>query len=133
MNLQRLDEELLVCGQITREDIAQAASAGVRLIINNRSDGEEPGQAFSADVKVQAEVLGIAYRHIPISGASFGDASVTAFGDTLVSADSSILAFCRTGTRATTLWALPQAIARPTAAILSAAQPQPIERVRRAA
>ncbi|ANI80378.1 bifunctional protein tyrosine phosphatase family protein/NAD(P)/FAD-dependent oxidoreductase [Sphingobium sp. EP60837] len=117
----KLDEKLLVCAQITPEDIDQVASAGVRQIINNRPDGEEPGQPFSADLKAQAEALGIAYRHIPISGGNFDEASVTDFGDALAYADGLTLAFCRTGTRATTLWALSQAGSRPTAAILSAA------------
>lgn len=121
MNLHKLDEKLLVCGQITPEDIDQAASAGVRLIINNRPDGEEPGQPLSADLKAKADALDIAYRYIPISGGNFDDASVMAFGDALASADGPTLAFCRTGTRATTLWALSQAGARPTAAILGAA------------
>ena len=121
MNPHKLDEKLLVCGQITPEDIDQAASAGVRLIINNRPDGEEPGQPLSADLKAKADALSIAYRYIPISGGNFDDASVMAFGDALASADGPTLAFCRTGTRATTLWALSQAGSRPTAAILSAA------------
>ncbi|MBV2149083.1 TIGR01244 family phosphatase [Sphingobium sp. AS12] len=121
MNPHKLDEKLLVCGQITPEDIDQAASAGVRLIINNRPDGEEPGQPLSADLKAKADALDIAYRYIPISGGNFDEASVMAFGDALASADGPTLAFCRTGTRATTLWALSQAGSRPTAAILSAA------------
>lgn len=121
MNPHKLDEKLLVCSQITPEDIDQAASAGVRLIINNRPDGEEPGQPLSADLKAKADALDIAYRHIPISGGNFDDASVMAFGDALASADGPTLAFCRTGTRATTLWALSQAGSRPTAAILGAA------------
>ena len=121
MNPHKLDEKLLVCGQITPEDIDQAASAGVRLIINNRPDGEEPGQPLSADLKAKADALDIAYRYIPISGGNFDDASVMAFGDALASADGPALAFCRTGTRATTLWALSQAGSRPTAAILGAA------------
>ncbi|PZU10587.1 MAG: TIGR01244 family phosphatase [Sphingobium sp.] len=121
MNPHKLDEKLLVCGQITPEDIDQAASAGVRLIINNRPDDEEPGQPLSADLKAKADALGIAYRHIPISGGNFDEASVADFGDALASADGLTLAFCRTGTRATTLWALSQAGSRPTAAILSAA------------
>ncbi|MEG8219271.1 TIGR01244 family sulfur transferase [Sphingomonas sp. HH69] len=121
MNPHKLDEKLLVCGQITPEDIDQAASAGVRLIINNRPDGEEPGQPLSADLKAKADALDIAYRYIPISGGNFDDASVMAFGDALASADGPTLAFCRTGTRATTLWALSQAGSRPTAAILGAA------------
>jgi len=60
MNPHKLDEKLLVCGQITPEDIDQAASAGVRLIINNRPDGEEPGQPLSADLKAKADALDIA-------------------------------------------------------------------------
>ena len=39
-----IDETLLVTGQISPDDIATAAAQGVRTIINNRPDGEQPGQ-----------------------------------------------------------------------------------------
>ena len=44
---KRLTDALLVCGQISVQDVDRFAEAGVRLIINNRPDGEEPGQPTS--------------------------------------------------------------------------------------
>ena len=121
MNPKKLDDRLLVSSQITPADIDQAAAAGVRAIINNRPDGEEPGQPTSAELEARARSCGITYRHIPISSGDFDDASVRSFGDALMGADGETLAFCRTGMRSTTLWALSQAGVRPAADILETA------------
>jgi sulfide:quinone oxidoreductase len=47
--MRRLDETTLVApSQIFLDDIPVLAAAGIRLIVNNRPDGEEPGQPSSA-------------------------------------------------------------------------------------
>ncbi|WP_076070553.1 bifunctional protein tyrosine phosphatase family protein/NAD(P)/FAD-dependent oxidoreductase [Sphingomonas montana] len=122
MNPKTLDDRLLVAGQLSPCDIDRAADAGVRLIINNRPDGEEPGQPTSAELAERARARGVAYRHIPIASGTFDDRSVAAFIEALRTTDGDTLAFCRSGTRSTTLWALGQAGRRPTAEILKIAQ-----------
>ena len=121
MNPTKLADGLLVSSQISPADIDELAAAGVRSIINNRPDGEEPGQPAAAALAQRAREHGIAYHHIPISNGIFDDASVAAFAQALNSAEGETLAFCRTGTRSTTLWALSQAGSRPTGEILAAA------------
>lgn len=120
MNRKRLDDRLQVSGQLTPSDIDEAAAAGIRQIINNRPDGEEAGQPASADLAARASAHGIAYYHIPISGGNFDDASVATFGDAVREAHGETLAFCRSGTRAATLWALSQAGTKPAEDILKA-------------
>jgi sulfide:quinone oxidoreductase len=119
---KRLTDALLVCGQISVQDVDRFAQAGVRLILNNRPDGEEPGQPTSAEIRARAEAKGVVYRHIPVSGGRFDDAAIAAFGAAMDEAPGEVLAFCRSGARATTLWALSQAGRRPAAEILQAAQ-----------
>jgi uncharacterized protein (TIGR01244 family) len=51
---------------------------------------------------------GIAYRHIPIAGA-IPAAAVEAMVEALAGAEGKVLAFCRSGTRSTYLWALARA------------------------
>jgi uncharacterized protein (TIGR01244 family) len=99
---------LSVTGRLDRPDIDALAHAGVRTIINNRPDGEDPGQLPVAEARRLAEALGIAYHHIPIAAATLSRADVDAFAATLRDAPAPVVAHCRSGTRSTLLWALSQ-------------------------
>jgi sulfide:quinone oxidoreductase len=116
-----LTDQLSVSPQLSPEDIDAAAARGVRLIINNRPDGEEAGQPSSAALAARADAAGIDYRHIPVVVGKIGDDDVAAFANALDDADGPVLAFCRTGTRAATLWALTQAGRQSADAILKTA------------
>ena len=48
-------------------------------IVNNRPDGEDPGQLPAAEARRLAEAHGIAYHHIPFTAASLTRADVDAF------------------------------------------------------
>jgi uncharacterized protein (TIGR01244 family) len=101
-----LGPELSVAGRLDRTDIDALAKAGVRTIINNRPDGEDPGQLPAAEARRVAEAHGIAYHHIPITAASLSRADVDAFAAALRDAPAPVVAHCRSGTRSTLLWAL---------------------------
>lgn len=105
--MRRLEETTFVSvRQLTVDDIDEAAAAGIRLIVNNRPDGEEPGQPSSAEIEAAARAAGLDYRHIPIAG-SFPPGQVEAMARALERGP--VLAFCRSGTRSTFLWALARA------------------------
>jgi uncharacterized protein (TIGR01244 family) len=114
-----LDERSFVAGQIAPGDLPAIAAAGVTLIVNNRPDGEEPGQPASAEVEAAARAAGLDYRHIPIAGGFNGD-DVLAMAEALDAAEGKVLAFCRSGTRSTFLWALARAERGADAADLAA-------------
>jgi len=97
---------LSVTGRLDRPDIEALARAGVRTIINNRPDGEDPGQLPAAEARHLAEALGIAYHHIPITAATLSRADVDTFAATLRDGPTPVVAHCRSGTRSTLLWAL---------------------------
>jgi uncharacterized protein (TIGR01244 family) len=97
---------LSVAGALDRTDIEALAKAGVRTIVNNRPDGEDPGQLPAAEAKRLAEAQGLAYHHIPITAASLTRADVDAFAATVRKAEAPVVAHCRSGTRSTLLWAL---------------------------
>ncbi len=78
------------------------------MIVNNRPDGEEPGQPAGAEIEAAARAAGIAYRHIPVA-AGFSPEQVEAMNEALGASDGAVLAFCRSGTRSTYLWALARA------------------------
>ena len=104
--LAELAPGLSAAGKLDPVDIEALAQAGVRTIINNRPDNEDPGQLPAAEARRLAEAHGIAYHHIPVTAASLSRADVDAFAATLRSAPQPVVAHCRSGTRSTLLWAL---------------------------
>ena len=108
MKAARLDEHTLVAGQIQPSDIAAAKLAGVTTIVNNRPDGEEPGQPSAETIGAAAREAGLGYVHIPVSG-GFSPDQVEAMSAALEGAEGKTLAFCKSGTRSTYLWALARA------------------------
>ena len=108
MIFRALDERTLVAGQIRPEDVAEAAAAGVTLIVNNRPDGEEPGQPPGAEIEAAARAIGLDYVQIPVAGGLSGE-QVEEMAGALAGAKGRTLIFCRSGTRSTSLWALARA------------------------
>ncbi len=106
MHFARLSPNLAVAPQLTAADLEEAAAAGFRTIINNRPDGEAPDQPRSEELAATAQRLGLAYHHIPAVSGQISTDQIEAFRATLGEAEKPALAFCRTGTRSTTLWAL---------------------------
>ena len=105
---RRIDERTLVAGQVYPEELNKLKSEGVAMIDNNRPDGEEPGQPTAAEMEAAARAAGLGYRHIPIAG-GFSESQVRAMAEALEAADGQVLAFCKSGTRSTWLWALARA------------------------
>ncbi|HEX8579311.1 MAG TPA: TIGR01244 family sulfur transferase [Allosphingosinicella sp.] len=103
--MKQLDSTTFVSGQIAPEEIS---ALGMALIVNNRPDGEEPGQPSSDAIAAAAEAAGVAYRHIPVAG-GISLPQVAQMADALAEAEGPVLAFCRSGTRSTYLWALARA------------------------
>ena len=102
----QLDEKTLVAGQIAPGDVAGLKDMGVNLIVNNRPDGEDPGQPESADIEAAAKAAGLDYRHVPIAR-GMGPSDVEAMREAMHSAgDGKVFAFCRSGHRSTLAWAL---------------------------
>ena len=100
-----LTPQLSVAAQITADDVRAAAAQGFGHIINNRPDHEVPGQPTGAAIEAAAHAAGLGYTAIPVDHSGFSAEQVAAMSACLVSAKP-ILAYCRSGTRSTMLWAL---------------------------
>ena len=48
MNVIQLTDNIGVAGQISLDQVRGIAAAGYKVLVNNRPDGEEPGQPRSA-------------------------------------------------------------------------------------
>ena len=110
-----------VAPQIALEDIAEAKAAGFAMIINNRPDGEDPSAPQGGDIASAAAAEGLAYAAIPVGHAGFSHAQLDALDTLLADATGPVLAYCRSGTRSTHLWALARARAGDDVDALSAA------------
>lgn len=119
---KQLTAKLHVAGQITADDVKQAATEGFTAIINNRPDGEEPGQPLASEIAAAAKAAGLTYVHQPVVGTNITDADVGTFARLVAETPGKILAHCRTGTRCTMLWVLSQAGKRTPDELLSAAR-----------
>lgn len=121
MDVKRIDDHMSVSPQINPEDVAAIKAQGFVAIINNRPDGEAPDQPSSAAIEKAAHDAGLAYHHIPLGREGVTPDMVERTKAVLEGSNGPVFAYCRSGTRSTTLWALSQAGEKPASEILSAA------------
>ncbi|GHA25845.1 TIGR01244 family protein [Devosia pacifica] len=109
MELKRINDRISVSGQISPADVATLKAEGFTTIINNRPDGEAPDQPMASEIEAAANAEGLAYHHIPLGRDGVSPDMVESTRTVLEESDGPVFAFCRSGTRSTTLWALSQA------------------------
>lgn len=97
-----------VSPQISLQDIEIAAKEGFTSIVCNRPDNEDGGQINADAIATACAALGVTFTHIPVVG-GVSDAQVELMGSALERSVGPVLAYCRSGTRSTNLWALAQA------------------------
>ena len=110
---RQITPNLYVSPQIGVDQVEEAKALGVTVIINNRPDDEEPGQTNGAEIEAAAKAAGLAHGgfapwQLDGMAAALNDAG-----------EGKVLAYCRSGTRSTLLWALTRARAGEHPAALS--------------
>ena len=109
---RKLTDRVYASPQIGIGEIAEAKALGVALIVNNRPEGESDDQTPGEEIEAAARAAGIAYVAIPVTHSGFSEPQVSAMREALERAgDAPVLAYCRSGTRSTLLWALAEASA----------------------
>ncbi len=103
-DIRQVSDRFWVAPQIQLQDFPQLASSGFQHIINNRPDGEVADQITSAQAEAAAKAAGMTYAHAPFVGQPTSTAVKTA-----LAASGKTLAYCRSGTRSVTAWAMAQA------------------------
>ncbi|UZD67576.1 TIGR01244 family sulfur transferase [Marinobacter sp. AN1] len=121
MDIRKIDDSISVAPQITPEDVAELARLGFRTLVANRPDREEPGQPAMADIQRAAEENGLKWVFLPVESGNIQDSDVDAFAPMFEEAEKPMLAFCRSGTRCTVLWALSSARHMPLEPIIQRA------------
>jgi len=106
---RKLSDSVYASPQIGLGQVAEAASRGIAMIINNRPEGEADDQTPGAEIEAAARAAGLDYVAIPVTHAGFSESQVTAMSEALQAAKGPVLAYCRSGTRSTLLWSLAEA------------------------
>ena len=103
-DIRDVTTDFSVAPQLEPEEFAEAAALGFTHIINNRPDSESPDQLNSAEAEAAAKAAGLTYVHAPFVGQPTPEAVRTA-----AQAKGRTLAYCRSGTRSVTAWAMSEA------------------------
>jgi sulfide:quinone oxidoreductase len=106
---KHLDDNFAITTQITADDVAALAAQGFRSILCNRPDGEAQGQPSFEQVASAAAAVGMTAHYLPAESGKVTDAHARALSGILKTLPTPVLAYCKTGRRSATLWALAQA------------------------
>ena len=117
---RQLTERVFASPQIGFAEVAEAAAQGVALIINNRPEDESDDQVPGAEIEAAAHAAGMDYVAIPVTHAGFSEWQMEAMAKALAEAPGPVLAYCRSGTRSTLLWALAEASRGRNSGVLAA-------------
>ncbi|HFE9759530.1 TPA: TIGR01244 family sulfur transferase [Acinetobacter baumannii] len=117
MELKRVNQDFYVAGQITADDIAKIADQGIKTLICNRPDGEGTDQPNVIEIEEAAQRHGLNVIYQPVISGKITDQQVTEFKQLYQNTQKPVLAYCRSGMRAISLWALAE-VAPSDAALL---------------
>jgi len=106
MQYANVTQQLSVSPQILVEDIEAIQAAGFKSIICNRPDGEGVDQPNFAEIEAKALSLGLSCSYQPVVSGKITPQDAITFEANLQKLQGPVLAYCRTGTRCITLWAM---------------------------
>lgn len=121
---RQLSDRVYASPQIGLAEVAEAARMGIGLIVNNRPEGESDDQVPGSEIESAARAAGLDYVAIPVTHAGFSEGQMKAMAAALARSEKPVLAYCRSGTRSTLLWALAQASEGKQPDVLAAAAAQ---------
>lgn len=106
MDLTEIDDGVFVCGQITEDFVDELAKAGFKTIICNRPDFEQQNQPTFASIEKVAKAHGLTSYYIPVTPPNIEQKSIASMRDALKTCEYPVLAYCKSGHRAQTLYHL---------------------------
>lgn len=106
MDLKIINDNIAVSPQISAADLAIVKEKGYTLVVCHRPDGEGADQVNFDEIEDAAKKLNLKTIYQPVVSGKITDADVAQFKAILAEAKGPVFAYCRTGTRSTTLWSL---------------------------
>lgn len=108
MTFKQISPVFSVSGQLTLDDVRDAAAQGFKTILCNRPDNEEAAQLASGIVQEQSEALGMKFAYIPVSSSGVIPSDGVKMRAALDTMPSPVLAYCRSGARSGKVFELAQ-------------------------
>ncbi|MBD0264231.1 MAG: protein tyrosine phosphatase family protein [Tolypothrix sp. Co-bin9] len=106
-NSKKISNDLSAAGQLTPEQLQQAADEGFKSVINLRSPNE---QGFLSDEQQQAEAVGLQYANIPLKPTEPNQELTKAALEEIADLPKPILIHCAAGARASGIALIANAI-----------------------
>ncbi len=108
-DIRRVTDTLSVAPQLHPDDLQAVRDAGFKTVICNRPDNESgDAQPRIDEMKRAAKALGLNFLALPFSGMPSPQIAGQQ-GKLIEESAHPVLAYCRSGTRSITAWALSQA------------------------
>lgn len=111
MNIRPLAPDFSISDQLQPRDVLDLAQAGIASIVCNRPDGEAPDQPGHDQIRAVARDVGLMFAYLPITAGPDCVYDHEGFASLRSELPGPVLAYCRTGTRSASLWALAEASA----------------------
>ena len=108
MSIRQIDRNYHVTGQIAPAHVEEIKNAGYGMIICMRPDNEGMGQPPFADIKAEADRLGLAAHYLPVTPGSMPLQHAQTLKSLLKGSALPVLAYCASGNRAGMLYQMSQ-------------------------
>lgn len=105
MDLRQITATYSVTPQIEPSDVATLAAMGVKTLICNRPDSENPPALQAATMQAEAEAHGIAFVFNPFQGHTMNQDHVDEQADAIAGSEGPVVGYCASGNRCTVVWA----------------------------
>lgn len=119
MDIRRITDRYAVSPQIGPEDVPALAEAGFTTVICNRPDDEVGPGLMADEVAAAARAAGLDWVLNPVGHAGLSQDMIDRQRSALAAAPGPVLAYCRSGTRSTIVWAIGEAGTRDGADIIA--------------
>ncbi|MEW9799243.1 TIGR01244 family sulfur transferase [Alteromonas sp. CYL-A6] len=106
MDIRNVTPQLSVAPQILPQDVHAVHAMGFKSIVCNRPDGEGNDQPTFTEIQQEAEKLGMTCVYQPVTSGKVTLDDADTFVQSVQTLPGPTLAYCRTGTRSITLWAM---------------------------
>ena len=109
MDMTQLAPNLFAGGQIARDDLEFLARKGFTDVVCNRPDAEHPEDPGFQAMAAFASDLGLSFHYLPIVPGEPFEEQARGLSRLVLRQGSKVFAYCRSGARTTSSWALAQA------------------------
>jgi len=109
MDIRPISPRYAVSAQISVDDVPAIAKAGIVTVICNRPDSEVPVQQQAAAIRAAVEAAGLRFEVLELTMQTMTPQNIASQHAMVAESAGPVLAYCRSGTRCSIVWALAQA------------------------